>query len=52
MTDRVRAFQDHAPAVVPLPHPSWRTTGWEKRNPWFGEDLLPALRTAIAAALG
>ena len=39
------------PAIVPLPHPSWRTNGWEQRNPWFGEDLLPALRQAVAAAL-
>ena len=35
MTDRVRAFRDHLPGRFPLPHPSWRTTGWERRNPWF-----------------
>jgi uracil-DNA glycosylase len=48
MTDRVRRF---GPAIVPLPHPSWRTTGWERRNPWFAEELLPVLRQAVAAAL-
>jgi uracil-DNA glycosylase len=52
MTDRVRQFRELGPAIVPLPHPSWRTTGWERRNPWFGEELLPALRQAVAAALG
>jgi uracil-DNA glycosylase len=41
MTERVRRFQELGPAVVPLPHPSWRTSAWERRNPWFGEDLLP-----------
>lgn len=52
MTARVRAFRDYLPARVPLPHPSWRTVGWEKRNPWFGADVLPALRRAVATVLG
>lgn len=51
MTDTVRRFRDYAPAVFPLPHPSWRTKAWEARNPWFGDDLLPALRQAVKAAL-
>jgi uracil-DNA glycosylase len=33
--------------VFPLPHPSWRNTGWLKRNPWFEAELLPALRAAV-----
>jgi len=33
-----------SPRVIPLPHPSWRNTGWLKRNPWFEADLLPVLR--------
>src|SRR6202008_2960671 len=44
MTERVRRFRDFGPAAMPLPHPSWRTTGWERRNPWFAEELLPGLR--------
>ena len=51
MTDRVRGFRELGPAIVPLPHPSWRTTGWERRNPWFGEELLPVLRQAVSVAL-
>jgi uracil-DNA glycosylase len=51
MTERVRQFRELGPAIVPLPHPSWRTGGWERRNPWFGEELLPALRQAVTAAL-
>ncbi|MER8435458.1 uracil-DNA glycosylase family protein [Mesorhizobium sp. M1312] len=35
------------PKVLPLPHPSWRNTGWLKRNPWFEIDLLPFLRSEI-----
>jgi uracil-DNA glycosylase len=52
MGERVQRFHEFAPEIMPLPHPSWRTTGWERRNPWFAETLLPALRQAVDAALG
>lgn len=32
------------PKILPLPHPSWRNTGWLKRHPWFEAELLPVLR--------
>jgi uracil-DNA glycosylase len=51
MTERVRNFRDYLPAVFPLPHPSWRSQVWMKRNPWFEADVLPALRTAVREAL-
>lgn len=38
--------------VLPLPHPSWRNTGWLKRNPWFETELLPFLRVEIRRRLG
>ncbi|TCT02419.1 uracil-DNA glycosylase [Aquabacter spiritensis] len=37
--------------VYALPHPSWRNTGWLKRNPWFEAELLPELQADIAASL-
>jgi uracil-DNA glycosylase len=37
--------------IMPLPHPSWRNTGWIKRNPWFERELIPVLRTDIAELL-
>ena len=40
-----------SPHVLPLPHPSWRNTGWIKRNPWFEMELLPFLRTEIRRRL-
>lgn len=52
MTARVGAFRAHLPRYFPLPHPSWRTGGWERRNPWFTAEVLPALRRAVAEALG
>lgn len=48
---RVAAWRDHAPAVFPLPHPSWRNTGWLARNPWFASDLLPELRARVAEVM-
>jgi len=40
-----------SPKVLPLPHPSWRNTGWLKKNPWFEMDLLPLLRSEIRGRL-
>ncbi len=34
-----------------LPHPSWRNTGWLKRNPWFEAEVLPELRRDVRASL-
>jgi uracil-DNA glycosylase len=47
--ETVRAFADYLPdRLLPLPHPSWRNTGWLKRNPWFEAEVLPALRARLA----
>ncbi|HEY8593749.1 MAG TPA: uracil-DNA glycosylase family protein [Devosiaceae bacterium] len=51
LTETVRAWADYLPEFVPLPHPSWRTTGWQKKNPWFDAELLPELRRLIGDAL-
>jgi uracil-DNA glycosylase len=51
MTDHVRGFREHLPRYFALPHPSWRTTAWERRHPWFGDEVLPALRAEVARAL-
>lgn len=40
-----------ARGIFPLPHPSWRNTGWLKRNPWFDADLVPELRRAVAGVM-
>lgn len=51
VTKAVQSWRDHAPTVFPLPHPSWRNTGWIKRNPWFEAELLPELRRTLAELL-
>ena len=52
MTETVRDWRRHLlrndpPAVLPLPHPSWRNTAWLKRNPWFAGEVLPELRKRV-----
>lgn len=52
MTETVSAWQRYlltndGPAVLPLPHPSWRNSGWLKRHPWFEAELLPVLRNRV-----
>lgn len=49
--DRVAAWRKHAPAVFPLPHPSWRNTAWLRKNPWFEAELLPVLRSRVKEVL-
>jgi uracil-DNA glycosylase len=39
------------PRIMPLPHPSWRNTGWIRRHPWFEAELLPALQMEVARTL-
>ena len=51
VTRTVEAWRDHAPAIFPLPHPSWRNTGWLKKHAWFEAELLPELRARIKELL-
>jgi uracil-DNA glycosylase len=52
VTQAVQNWREPAQhGIFPLPHPSWRNTGWLKRNPWFAKDLLPALRAQVAAVI-
>lgn len=51
MTERVCRYAEFLPAFVPLPHPSWRSTIWMRRNPWFEAELIPALQLLIATRI-
>lgn len=39
--------QSEGPSFLPLPHPSWRNTGWLRKNPWFEDEVLPYLRDCV-----
>lgn len=51
VTQAVAEWRDHPPGVFALPHPSWRNTGWLKKNPWFAAEVLPRLKLAVSEAL-
>ncbi|MFV0408903.1 MAG: uracil-DNA glycosylase family protein [Paracoccus sp. (in: a-proteobacteria)] len=51
VTATVADWARYAPDVFPLPHPSWRNTGWLKRNPWFTQVLVPALQAQVQEVL-
>lgn len=51
LTETVRHFQEYLPQFLPLPHPSPRNNIWQKKNPWFREELLQELRERVNSCL-
>lgn len=51
LTETVAAWRGYLPRYFPLPHPSPRNRAWFKSNPWFAQQVLPALRQRIASIL-
>lgn len=51
LTEQVRDWSREWPRRVSLPHPSPRNNLWLRRNPWFEQQLLPALRQRVADIL-
>ena len=52
MTDVIARWRDDLPAVMPLPHPSWRNIAWLRRNPWFEAEAVPVLQARVREVLG
>lgn len=57
MTETVANWRDsfdkaRQPKILPMPHPSWRNTGWVRKNPWFERDLLPVLQNEVSRLTG
>ena len=50
--ETVRAFRAYLPEFFVLPHPSWRNKAWVNKNPWFAEEVIPALRRRVKACIG
>ena len=51
VSEKVAGWRSYAPETFVLPHPSWRNTGWLKKNPWFEADVLPELRARVKEVL-
>lgn len=49
LTETVRNFEAYLPGYFPLPHPSPRNNIWQAKNKWFEEEVLPFLKSRVAA---
>jgi len=47
----VEAWRDYLPEVIVTPHPSWRSTNWMRKHPFFEEEVVPELRKRVRALL-
>ena len=51
LTETVSRWREFLPGRAVLPHPSPRNRRWLSTNPWFEEDVVPALRELVRSAL-
>ncbi len=51
VTRAVQAWTDVWPEKLILPHPSPRNNRWLKSNPWFEDEVIPALQSRIKQIL-
>jgi uracil-DNA glycosylase family 4 len=47
LTKTVFHFEEYLPKHFVLPHPSPRNAIWMKKNPWFGEAVVPSLQMRV-----
>lgn len=56
LTSTVATWDDilartHRPRCLPLPHPSWRNSGWLRANPWYAREVLPRLKSEVSRVI-
>lgn len=51
LTETVRNWRNYEGDYLPLPHPSPRNQIWERKNPWFQEEIVPYLQGKVASLL-
>jgi len=55
LTETVRNWREGlklSPAVIAMPHPSWRNNAWLKANPWFAAEVLPEAQRRVRELTG
>jgi len=55
LTDTVRNWRQGLtlqPAVIPMPHPSWRNNAWLNANPWFAAAVIPEVQRRVRELTG
>jgi len=51
LTENVKNYQEFLPTYLPLVHPSPRNKIWQKKNPWFEIEIVPALQKIVQGLL-
>lgn len=51
LTENVQHYEKFLPDYFPLVHPSPRNKIWQKRNPWFEDEVVPSLREMVSEIL-
>lgn len=52
LTETVRHFALYLPDYFPIVHPSPLNFRWQRKNPWFEQDVVPVLQREVCSALG
>lgn len=47
ITANVSDFKQFLPDFLPLVHPSPRNKIWQKKNPWFEQQVVPELQEIV-----
>ena len=51
LTETVRAWESLSSKFLPLVHPSPLNFRWQAKNPWFEQEVIPALRRRVGEVL-
>ena len=51
VTENVKSYKEFLPKYLPLVHPSPSNKIWQKKNPWFEQQLIPVLQKKIKQLL-
>lgn len=51
LTETVKHYKDYLPEFFPLVHPSPRNNIWQRKNPWFEQEVIPDLQKRVREIL-
>ena len=51
LTETVKHYKDYLPKFFPLVHPSPRNNIWQRKNPWFEQEVIPDLQKRVREIL-
>lgn len=52
LTETVKNYASYLPRYFPIVHPSPLNFRWQKKNPWFEDEVVPELQRCVAQILG